>query len=125
MRQTSRIEPERGPSVTLPRNKLIALIVGVCILSAAIGSGLALLAQTGPAGPAGKQGKRGPQGKQGPEGPSGAAEIGGLEEQVGELEGRVEDVEELEGRLEDLESESSGGLGPSPSELCEEFGVDC
>ncbi|HUC00517.1 MAG TPA: hypothetical protein VMS11_11880 [Solirubrobacterales bacterium] len=125
MRETSRIEPERRPTVTLPRNQLIALIVGVCILSAAIGSGLALLAQTGPAGPAGKQGKRGPQGKQGPEGPSGAAEIGGLEEQVGELEGRIEGVEELEGRIDELESEISGGIGPSPSELCEELGVDC
>lgn len=125
MRQTSRIEPEHRPSVTLPRNQLIALIVGVCILSAAIGSGLALLAQTGPAGPAGQQGKRGPQGKQGPEGPSGAAEIGGLEEEVGELEGRVEDVEELEGRIENLESEFAEGGGVSPSEFCEEFGVDC
>jgi hypothetical protein len=125
MRQTAGIEPERGPSVTLPRNQLIALIVGVCILSAAIGSGLALLAQTGPAGPAGEQGKRGPQGKQGPEGPSGAAEIGGLEDEVGELQGRVEDVEELEGRIENLESELTEGGGVSPSEFCEEFGVDC
>jgi hypothetical protein len=119
------IEPEPRPSITLPRNQLIALIVGVCILSAAIGSGLALLAQTGPAGPAGKQGPRGPQGKQGPEGPSGASEIGGLEEEVEDLSGRVEGVEELEGRIEDLESEVSGGIGPDTSELCEEFGVDC
>ncbi len=119
------IEPERRPSITLPRNQLIVLIVGVCILSAAIGSGLALLAQTGPAGATGKQGPRGPQGKQGPEGPSGASEIGGLEEEVDELQGRVEGVEELEGRIDELESEISGGIGPSPSELCEEFGVDC
>jgi hypothetical protein len=111
--------------VTLPRNQLIALIVGVCILSAAIGSGLALLAQTGPAGPAGKQGKRGPQGKQGPEGPSGAAEIGGLEDEVGELASRVEDIDELESRVEELETEASGGGGIGPSELCEELGVDC
>jgi hypothetical protein len=119
------IEPERPPSITLPRNQLIALIVGVCILSAAIGSGLALLAQTGPAGTAGKQGPRGPRGKQGPEGPSGASEIGGLEDEVEELQGRVDGVEELEGRIDELESEISGGIGPSTSELCEEFGVDC
>jgi hypothetical protein len=125
MRHASRIEPDRRPTITLPRNQLIALVVGVCVLSAAIGSGLALLAQTGPAGPAGKQGKPGPQGEQGPEGPSGAAEIGGLEEEVGELEGRVEGVEELEGRIENLESEFAEGGGVSPSELCEEFGVDC
>lgn len=119
------IEPERRPSITLPRNQLIALIVGVCILSAAIGSGLALLAQTGPAGAAGKQGPRGLQGKQGQEGPSGASEIGGLEEEVDDLQGRVEGVEELDGRIDELESEISGGSEPSTSELCEEFGVDC
>ena len=52
----------RASMVSLPRNQFIALIVGVCVLSAAIGSGLALLAQTGPSGPAGKQGARGPAG---------------------------------------------------------------
>ena len=128
MRQTPGIEPERRPSVTLARNQLIALIVGVCVLSAAIGSGLALLAQTGPSGPAGKQGPRGPAGKQGPEGPSGAAEIGGLEGEVEELRGQVEEAEETQGRLEDLEEEIgeiSGGIPSSGSELCEEFGVNC
>lgn len=128
MRQTPGIEPERRPAITLPRNQFIALIVGVCVLSAAIGSGLALLAQTGPSGPAGKQGPRGPAGPEGKEGPSGAAEIGGLEGDVEELRGRVEEAEETQGRLEDLEEEIgeiSGGIPSGGSELCEEFGVNC
>jgi hypothetical protein len=129
MRQTCGIEPERRPSISLPRNQFIALIVGVCVLSAAIGSGLALLAQTGPSGAAGKQGPRGPAGHEGPEGPSGAAAIGGLEGEVEDLRGRVEDGEETQSRLEDLEGElgdlSGGGVPSTGEELCEEFGVDC
>jgi hypothetical protein len=70
--------------VSLPRNHLIALVLGVCVLSAAIGSGLALLAQTGPSGARGAQGPPGPTGEQGPEGPSGAAEVEGLEAELGE-----------------------------------------
>jgi hypothetical protein len=128
MRETGGIEPERRSTITLARNHLIALLVGVCVLSAAIGSGLALLAQTGPSGPAGKQGARGPAGPEGPEGPSGAAEIGGLEGEVEDLRGRVEDAEETQGRLEDLEEELgelSGGVPSGGSELCEELGIDC
>jgi hypothetical protein len=128
MRQTCEIEPDRRPSISLPRNQFIALIVGVCVLSAAIGSGLALLAQTGPSGPAGKQGKRGPAGPEGAEGPSGAAEIGGLESEVEDLDGRVEEFEETQSRLEDLEEEVgslSGGLPSNSAELCEELGIEC
>jgi hypothetical protein len=58
----------RGRLVSLPQKYFIAILVGVCILSAGIGSGLALLAQTGPAGPAGKRGPAGPEGPEGPEG---------------------------------------------------------
>jgi hypothetical protein len=54
-----------APVVSLPRNHFIAIVVGVCVLSAGIGSGLALVAQEGPAGAAGK---RGPAGADGPEG---------------------------------------------------------
>jgi hypothetical protein len=125
MRQTCGIEPGERPTVTLPRNQLIALIVAVCVLSAAIGSGLALLAQTGPAGAAGKQGARGPAGPRGAEGPSGAAEIGGLEAEVEELRGEVETANETAERVEDLEEGISGGLPSTGSELCEEFGIDC
>lgn len=109
--------------VSLPQKHFIAILLGVCVLSAGIGSGLALLAQEGPAGPAGKRGPTGPQGPAGPEGESGAEEIGGLEAEVEELRGQVE---ESEGRVDDLESELSGFEGGvTPEELCEEFEIDC
>jgi hypothetical protein len=110
--------------VSLPRNHFVAIVVGVCILSAGIGSGLALMAQEGPAGPAGKSGPAGPQGPEGAEGPSGAAEIGGLESEVEELRAEVEQSGELEGRLEDVESGLSGIEGAT-SEVCEELDFFC
>jgi hypothetical protein len=120
--------PEPKPIMSMPRNQFIALVVGVCIFSAAIGTGLALLAQTGPEGPAGKQGPRGHAGKQGPKGPEGESageELGALEGEVEELRGAVEEggeseqVGELEERVEALESEleSISSLG---AELCSE-----
>jgi hypothetical protein len=112
----------RGSMVSMTQRNLILLLVGVCVLSAGIGSGLALLAQTGPAGATGKRGPAGPEGPQGAEGPSGAAEIGGLESEVEELRGRVEESEETQSRLEELESEISGLSGPG-SALCEEFEI--
>jgi hypothetical protein len=115
------------PMISLPRNHFIALIVGVCILSAAIGTGVALLAQTGPTGPAGKQGPAGPAGPEGPEGASGAAEVEGLEIELEELRGELEgggDVGELESRVEGLEEEVEG-LGGVTSELCSELDFFC
>lgn len=128
--------PEEKPSISLPRNQFIALVIGVCVLSAAIGSGLALLAQTGPEGPAGKQGPRGHAGKQGPRGPAGESageELGALEGEVSELRGAVEElgesgesskVEELEERVESLEGEVEGFSGIT-KELCEEGSFLC
>jgi hypothetical protein len=125
--------PEPKPLISLPRNQFIALVVGVCILSAAIGSGLALLAQTGPEGPAGKQGPRGHAGKQGPRGPEGESageELGQLEGEVEELRGAVEEggeseqVGELEERIEALESEIEGFSGIT-EELCGEGSFIC
>lgn len=113
--------------VSLPRNHFIALVVGVCIISAAIGSGVALLAQTGPAGASGKQGPAGPAGPQGPEGPSGAGEVEALEAEVGELRTEVEEggsAGEVEDRLEALEEEVEG-LGGVTSELCSELDFFC
>ncbi len=112
------------PMVSLQRNHLIALVVGVCVLSAGIGTAVALLAQTGPEGPAGEQGKRGPAGPEGPEGPSGAAEVEGLEAEVAELRGQLEASAELEGRIEQLEDQVSGlrGIG---GELCELDDIFC
>jgi hypothetical protein len=110
--------------VSMTQRNFILLVVGVCVLSAGIGSGLALLAQTGPSGAAGPRGPAGKQGPPGREGPSGAAEVGGLEEEVEELRGRVEESEELAGRLDQLENEISDLSGPT-SELCEELELPC
>jgi hypothetical protein len=128
------VPPEPKPLISLPRNQFIALVIGVCILSAAIGSGLALLAQTGPKGPAGKQGPRGHKGKQGPEGPAGESageELGALEGEVEELRGAVEEgsesngeVGELEERVEALEEEVEGYAGIA-QELCGEESFIC
>ncbi len=108
----------------MSQKQFVAIIVGVCVLSAAIGSGLALVAQTGPEGPAGKRGPAGKQGPRGPRGASAAPQVEALESEVEELRGRVEGTEELEGRVEELESQLSGLGGPN-STLCEEFGIFC
>lgn len=125
------MEPSK-PSVSLPRNLSIALIVGVCVLSAAIGSGLALLAQTGPSGTPGKQGPRGhvgprgPEGSEGPEGESAEAELGAVEGEIEELRGQVEESDsgEVEGRLEELEEEVAG-ISAGAQELCGQFEFLC
>lgn len=120
-------EQRPGPSVTLSRNHLIALVVGVCILSAAIGSGLALLAQTGPAGAAGKQGPRGPAGPEGPEGPAGesaGAELGPLEGELEELRDEAGGTGDLEIQIEELE-QALGEQREISSELCAELELIC
>ena len=126
--------PEQKPIMSMPRNQFIALVIGVCVLSAAIGSGLALLAQTGPQGPAGKQGPRGHKGKPGPQGPAGESageELGALEGEVEELRAEVEaggesnaEVGELEERVEALEEEVESYAGLA-EELCGEGSFIC
>jgi hypothetical protein len=126
--------PEEKPTVSLARNQFIALVIGVCVLSAAIGSGLALLAQTGPEGPAGRQGPRGHAGKRGPAGPAGESageELGELEGEVEELRAEVErsgesggEIGELEERVEGLEEELESYSGLA-QELCGEGSVVC
>jgi len=112
--------------VSMTQRNFVLLVVGVCILSAGIGSGLALVAQTGPKGAKGARGPEGPRGPRGPEGQSAAGEVEGLEAEVEELRGRVEEGEELAGRVEALEEELGGlSAGGGSSVLCEEFGVDC
>ncbi|HVT00104.1 MAG TPA: hypothetical protein VHE08_06265 [Solirubrobacterales bacterium] len=118
---------ERKPLISLPRNHFIALMVGVCVLSAAIGSGLALLAQTGPQGPAGEQGPRGHVGRRGPQGPAGESageELAALEDEVEELQGEVEGSDELEERVEALEEEVEGFTAVA-KELCGEGSFIC
>jgi hypothetical protein len=112
--------PEIG-GFAITRRFFIIAIVAVCILSAAIGSAIGLIAQTGPAGPRGERGRSGPRGPEG-KSDSGAieaeiealrreADVSGLEEQVAENEERIE---ELEGALRGFKH---GGV-----ELCEEEG---
>jgi hypothetical protein len=115
---------EWRPVVTLDRRTLIAILVGVCILSSAVGAGIGLIAETGPAGVPGERGPAGPEGPEGPEGPSGAAEIGGLEEEVEELRDEIEGGSELEATLEDLEGEIDD-LREIASELCLEIDAFC
>jgi hypothetical protein len=133
--------PEQKPLISLPRNQFIALVIGVCVLSAAIGSGLALLAQTGPKGPAGERGPKGHVGKQGPKGPAGESageELGALEGAVEELRGEVDgvreevesgsedsgEVEALEERIEGLEEQVEGFSNLS-EEICSEESLFC
>ena len=113
------------PVVSLDRRAFVAILVGVCILSSAVGAGFGLLAETGPAGTTGKRGPAGPEGPEGPAGPSNQAEIEALEAEVGELQEEASDRGELEERVEDLEAalESIGSV--SPDDLCEEFEVFC
>jgi hypothetical protein len=109
------------PVVTLDRRTLIAILVGVCILSSAIGAGFGLIAETGPAGTPGKRGPAGPEGPEGPRGPSNAGQVEGLEAEVEELRGEVGDGSDLEDRVEELESalEDLGGI--SAGDICQEF----
>jgi hypothetical protein len=111
----------------MPQKHFVAILIGVCVLSAAIGSGLALIAQTGPAGPTGKRGAVGPQGPRGPAGKSATGEVDRLEAEIEELRSAAEGTAELEERVEDLEGEIGGfeGGGISRQQLCEEFGVAC
>jgi hypothetical protein len=120
-------EQSPEPRVTLSRNHFIAIVVGVCVLAAAIGSGLALLAETGPSGAAGKQGARGPAGPEGPEGPPGEsaeAEIAPLDAEVEELREEADGSAELEGRVEELE-EAVEEQRELSSELCAELELVC
>jgi hypothetical protein len=113
---------EWRPVVTLDRRALIAILVGVCILSSAIGAGFGLIAETGPAGTPGKRGPAGPEGPEGPEGPSGAAELEGLEAEVEELREEVNEGNNLENRVEELEAAVEEGFGGiSPDDICREF----
>ena len=70
--------------------RLAALLVGVCVISALIGSGLMYLAKHGPAG---AEGARGPQG------------VRGFAADEEEAERALNDVQDVENHLEDLERE--------------------
>ncbi|MFI5028835.1 MAG: hypothetical protein ACHQCF_07645 [Solirubrobacterales bacterium] len=104
-------------TIEVRRRVAIWVIVGVCGLSAAIGSGVALLARTGPAG------TRGEQGPAGPRGPKGTVDTGAIEGEIEALRGETntveleEDVLENEGRVEELEHRLHSAERTT-SELC-------
>ena len=105
------------PTIEVTRRMAIWTLVGVCALSAAIGSSLTLLAETGPAGKPGPKGERGPQGPQGPEGAVDAPDFGFLEDEIESLARELGDLNATEGRVEDLEEDLTN-VEEVVSELC-------
>ena len=71
--------------IEVPRAWRSGRCVGVCALSAAIGSSITLLAETGPPGKQGERGARGPRGPEGPEGTVEAPDFGFLESEIEDL----------------------------------------
>ena len=92
-------------TIEVSRRLAIWTVVGVCALSAAIGSSLSLLAETGPTGPKGEQGPRGPQGPEGQEGAVEEIDLGFLEGEIEKLGRELGDLNATEGRVEDLEGD--------------------
>jgi hypothetical protein len=71
-------------TIEVSRRLAIWTLVGVCALSAAIGSSITLLAETGPPG---KQGERGAPGPRGVEG-----RLGEVEENLTDTESTVSEI---------------------------------
>ena len=126
-------------TIEVSRRLAIWTLVGVCALSAAIGSSITLLAETGPPGRDGERGPRGPRGPEGPEGSVESFDYGFLESEIEDLARELGDLGATEGRLEELEEDlaehrrsrvrnllrtrsallrdAAGSLGPIPEEL--------
>jgi hypothetical protein len=102
---------------------VVAVLV-VCVLSAAIGSAIGLIAQTGPTGP------RGGRGPVGPRGPAGRVDTGAIEAEIEALRSELdsgaleEAVAEDEERIEELE-EGLRGVEGTTSELCGAIEFPC
>ncbi len=110
---------DRRAVISISRRNAILAIVGVCVLSAAIGTGLALLVQTSPAGLTGARGPRGFRGATGPEGLKG--------EQGTEATGErtaSEEAEEAKNEAGEAKSEASEALEKS-EEACEAPEASC
>src|SRR3954447_17558790 len=107
-------------TIEVSRRLAIWTIIGVCALSAAIGSSITLLAEPGPAG---KEGERGLRGSRGPEGPEGSAEsfdYNFLESEIEDLARELGDLGATEGRVEELE-EDLADTEEIVSEICFEL----
>ena len=112
------------PTIEVSRRLAIWTIVGVCALSAAVGSTITLLARTGPAGKQGERGATGPRGPEGAEGSVEAPDYGFIESEIENLAGELGDVSELERRLGHVESGLSS-TESTVSELCFEIELIC
>jgi hypothetical protein len=106
------------------RRLAVWTIVGVCALSAAIGSSITLLAETGPAGKRGEQGAPGPRGPEGPEGAVEEPSYGFLENEIEGLAGELGDLGATESRVEELEEDLTS-TEETVSELCLELETFC
>src|SRR4051794_18887004 len=87
------------------RRLAVWTLVGVCALSAAIGSSITLLAETGPPGKGGERGAVGPRGPEGREGTAEVPDFGFLEGEIEDLARELGDLGATEGRVEELEED--------------------
>jgi hypothetical protein len=115
---------EDDDRLVVSRRMAIWAVVGVCALSAAIGSGITLLADTGPAGPKGQRGAPGPRGPEGPEGEVEEPDFGFLESELGELRDELNSVADLEARVDGIDSDLTKNE-ETVSELCLELELIC
>lgn len=107
--------------------RLVILVLAVCVLSAALGAGITLLAKEGPAGADGARGPTGPQGLRGPEGFAAEEEAG--EQALNEIDDVRNEVQSVQYYAEELEAyiEELGGQVTqntrSVSNVCRELNI--
>ncbi len=111
-------------TIEVSRRLAIWTVVGVCVLSAAVGASIALVAETGPAGGRGERGATGPRGLRGPEATVEAPDYGFIESEVEDLARELGDINATEGRLDELEKDLSD-TEETVGELCLELEVFC
>ncbi|HEY5976484.1 MAG TPA: collagen-like protein [Solirubrobacterales bacterium] len=112
------------PRIEVSRSLAIWTLIGVCALSAAIGSGIALLAETGPAGAKGERGAPGPRGPEGPEGAVDIPDLGFVESELEDLRDELSSARELESRVDAIDSDLTE-TEETVSELCFELDDFC
>ena len=112
------------PRIEVSRNLAIWTLVGVCALSAAIGSGITLLAETGPAGAKGERGAPGPRGARGPEGTVDVPDLGFVESELEALRDELNTAAELESRVDAIDSDLTD-TEETVSEICFELDDFC
>lgn len=111
-------------TIEVSRRLAIWTVIGVCALSAAIGSSITLLAETGPPGKQGDRGQRGPRGAQGPEGEVEGPDLSFLENEVEGLFDELGDVSAAEGRLGEVEDDLSA-TEENVEAICLELDLIC